>query len=391
MKNYYQKQYELSNHLGNVLVTVSDKRVGVDMIDAQGNPVVDALGNYVYEDGIADGYFADVTSATDYYPFGMSVPGRTFNKNSYRFNFQGQETETELWGGEASFFKYRISDNRLGRFFSVDPLAKDYPWNSTYAFQENKLGLGIELEGAELLPFKSSMYQRRNGGRSIYLKVIKSNVPKSILSAHGHIMTNSDYGSHGPAGAYNHDQQFNVPTFVSADYYSKSPEWFGGYGDVTLGDIDVLPKSIDPKGGSTAANVAAGIQHAVGIYDNVHGNQAIWNGFGAENDHRRTLYDAFDIVAPLYEDAFSTGANNALIQEFVDVLNYVVDGTLPGHDVFKEITLSSETVTVKTAIGSYSKERVEYIQYIIGRGNDILSSEGIEIQSKTKDNNKTVK
>ena len=39
----------------------------------------------------------------------------------------------------------------LGRFFNIDPLATKYPYNSPYAFQENKLGMGIELEGLELL------------------------------------------------------------------------------------------------------------------------------------------------------------------------------------------------------------------------------------------------
>jgi len=32
----------------------------------------------------------------------------------------------------------------------VDPLAAKYPWNSPYSFQENKIGLGRELEGLEL-------------------------------------------------------------------------------------------------------------------------------------------------------------------------------------------------------------------------------------------------
>jgi hypothetical protein len=40
--------------------------------------------------------------------------------------------------GAASFFKYRISDNRLGRVFAIDPLAAKYPHNSVYAFSENK-------------------------------------------------------------------------------------------------------------------------------------------------------------------------------------------------------------------------------------------------------------
>lgn len=41
----------------------------------------------------------------------------------------------------------------IGRFMSVDPLAEKYPYNSTYAFQENKMGMGKELEGLELAPF----------------------------------------------------------------------------------------------------------------------------------------------------------------------------------------------------------------------------------------------
>lgn len=35
---------------------------------------------------------------------------------------------------------------------SIDPLAEKYPYNSTYAFQENKMGMGVELEGLELAP-----------------------------------------------------------------------------------------------------------------------------------------------------------------------------------------------------------------------------------------------
>jgi len=35
---------------------------------------------------------------------------------------------------------------------SIDPLAQDYVYNSPYAFQENKMGLGRELEGLELGP-----------------------------------------------------------------------------------------------------------------------------------------------------------------------------------------------------------------------------------------------
>ena len=44
-----------------------------------------------------------------------------------------------------------MHDPRVGRFFAVDPLEKDFPWNSPYAFSENVVINAIELEGLEKL------------------------------------------------------------------------------------------------------------------------------------------------------------------------------------------------------------------------------------------------
>ncbi len=43
----------------------------------------------------------------------------------------------------------RIYDPRLGKFLSVDPLAKEFAWNSSYAFAENDVIRSIDLDGAE--------------------------------------------------------------------------------------------------------------------------------------------------------------------------------------------------------------------------------------------------
>ncbi|MCB0397486.1 MAG: hypothetical protein KDD36_12575 [Flavobacteriales bacterium] len=67
----------------------------------------------------------------------------------HKFKFQGQELQDDFglnWYG----FKWRNHDPSIARFFGVDPLAEKYVYNSVYAFQENKLGLGTELEGREL-------------------------------------------------------------------------------------------------------------------------------------------------------------------------------------------------------------------------------------------------
>ena len=76
---------------------------------------------------------------------------RTGSAEGYRFGFQGQETDDEVYGPENTVsFKYRVHDARIGRFLSIDPLEVKYPWNSTYAFSENRVIDGVELEGLEV-------------------------------------------------------------------------------------------------------------------------------------------------------------------------------------------------------------------------------------------------
>jgi RHS repeat-associated protein len=72
---------------------------------------------------------------------------------AYSFGFQGQEQDDEMHGstGTSINYKYRMHDARIGRFLSIDPLAEKYPHNSPYAFSENRVIDGIELEGLEVV------------------------------------------------------------------------------------------------------------------------------------------------------------------------------------------------------------------------------------------------
>jgi len=80
----------------------------------------------------------------------MLQPGRHGNTSDYRYGFQGQEMDNEVKGeGNSINYKYRMHDPRVGRFFTVDPLAYKYPWNSPYAFSENRLIDAVEFEGLE--------------------------------------------------------------------------------------------------------------------------------------------------------------------------------------------------------------------------------------------------
>ena len=76
-------------------------------------------------------------------PFGMVMSSRSFSSTAYKYGFNGQEKDDEVDGeGNSENYKYRIYDPRLGRFYSCDPLSRNYMWNSPYAFCENRV---IEL------------------------------------------------------------------------------------------------------------------------------------------------------------------------------------------------------------------------------------------------------
>ncbi|MCB0703630.1 MAG: hypothetical protein KDC55_13060, partial [Ignavibacteriae bacterium] len=87
----------------------------------------------------------------DHYPYGMMMPDMDWSsENPYRLGFQGQERDDELKGeGNSWTFRYRMHDPRIGRFFSVDPLTRKYPYYSPYQFSGNKLIHKIEYEGLE--------------------------------------------------------------------------------------------------------------------------------------------------------------------------------------------------------------------------------------------------
>ena len=88
--------------------------------------------------------------------FGSLMPERSWQATStdkYRFGFNNQEMDDEIYGeGNSLSFKYRTENTRIGRFFAVDPLTKDYPWYSPYQFAGNKVIQCIELEGLEEWP-----------------------------------------------------------------------------------------------------------------------------------------------------------------------------------------------------------------------------------------------
>jgi len=108
-------------------------------------------------------YMVDMRVYNNYYPFGMAQPDRHGNTEGYRYGFNGKEMDNEVKEnpttgtsgvGNSYAYRFRKYGTRIGRMWSTDPLAKSFPWNSSYAFSENRIIDAIELEGLEKVVYQ---------------------------------------------------------------------------------------------------------------------------------------------------------------------------------------------------------------------------------------------
>ena len=101
-----QEAYYLKDHLGNIRVT----------LDGNGN----------------------VVTTDDYYAFGLQMPGRSYNMalTGSIYKYAGKELDEES-GLNWYYFGARYYDPKIGRFLSVDPLAKFQSNMTPYHYTHN--------------------------------------------------------------------------------------------------------------------------------------------------------------------------------------------------------------------------------------------------------------
>ncbi len=119
-----EKFFNLSNHLGNVLTTISDIKVP------------ESLDNIS-----VTSYRATIVNTYDYSPYGVMLDGRTQENEFIRSGFNGMERDDELKGmGNSYDFGARLYDSRLGRWLTIDKRSGHQPSESSYkAFHNSPL------------------------------------------------------------------------------------------------------------------------------------------------------------------------------------------------------------------------------------------------------------
>ncbi|AYL93832.1 RHS repeat-associated core domain-containing protein [Mucilaginibacter celer] len=155
------KQYELANHLDNVMATVTDRRV-----------------QHTTDNTTIDYYLADVVAEQEYYAFGAIMPGRSVNTAGYRYGFNGKENDSDVGKGTGNQQDYgmRIYDPRIGKFLSVDPLTSQYPYYTPYQFAGNTPIQAIDLDG------KEEYHYTLNFSKKTGISVLKLNSAKQLPS-----------------------------------------------------------------------------------------------------------------------------------------------------------------------------------------------------------------
>ena len=127
------RNYEMTDHLGNVLASVLDRKTGVDT--GTGST------HYAY-------YNPDISSVQDYYPGGMRMDLRNSQvaDSVYKFGYNGQRRDDDIAGAfkhnTALFWEY---DPLLNRRWNIDPV--DQISISNYAAFRNNPILFIDVLG----------------------------------------------------------------------------------------------------------------------------------------------------------------------------------------------------------------------------------------------------
>ena len=227
------KRYELSNHLGNVLVVINDKK-----IPEFEKPDMPETGLVAFN--------ADVLSYSDYYPFGMLQDARHGSKANYRYGFNGMEKDDELKGeGNSYDFGARMYDSRVGRWFSTDPIEKSFSSFSPYIYSFNNPILFTDPDGEKPVPrwypiyilskvsnfketFKRAWKNSNHGNSSFWGIFFKSGPEEWAFTITYNPKTKKIYSRnlHTDSSGLGVDQNHNVPK-----------------GEIVIGDVHTHPYS----------------------------------------------------------------------------------------------------------------------------------------------------
>jgi len=197
-----------------------------------------------------------LTVSKHHYPFGSTMPNRNYQPsvNKYRYGFNGKENDNETvsTGEGTQDYGYRIYNPSLGRFLSVDPLTKDYPWYTPYQFAGNIPIAAIDIDGAEP---KFKPIEKYKYGEEIDLKTATANRIMAVPNTATNFVNGVGY-------------MFSLVIY-NVEGFLRSPEdYFEEVGDYwsksTVNDINHIKQRVDDISSDPVGELSAPLKGAQG-------------------------------------------------------------------------------------------------------------------------------
>ncbi|MCD1117448.1 RHS repeat domain-containing protein [Chryseobacterium turcicum] len=335
--------YNYTDHLGNIRLSYTDTNKD-GIIQPRQYFVSECSGNwnppFEFPICIDNWKPGEIVEINNYYPFGLMHNYTTTTQNAYQYKYQGQELqETGMY-----MFKYRTYMPDTGRFIQLDPLTEKFPYNSTYAIQENKMGMGIELEGLELLKTNSGYFAIKGNQMTVKQAPItqRDSFGRPSFRAGDIGLTTSGYNSNGAritdgaTGLKLNSYKYNGAT-------DSEPKMEGL-------NRDNLPTNVWYKMYIPAADNA---RKAVGglkeLIKNAKMALDIPEAIKSTNDYVQATKDVNSVLdqAGIMGDAINYVDSSGIKmgpQTRNDVVNFVFDGTLPpGTDTQNGLIIQNGT------------------------------------------------
>ena len=316
------------------------------------------------------------------------MPGRKFDAGSrYRYGFNGKENDNEVKGeGTQQDYGMRIYDTRLGRFFSVDPITKQYPELTPYQFASNRPIDGIDKDGLEYLSSQESII-------SISIQLFEFNGQSVLsgtvsLSANKNVTQNTkDYLRYWDGKGRGTVATFRSPNYVEimhqrqnamAEALKKEPEMSEAENPNSIGQGEIYTQNIPKnnkqrreqlKNGSfwTSAGIEGRSARANALLAAVDLTTIIVqfnHGVNVENDFSLARKQLEAVQKTVSDIQF--GLNNKVFsatdaENMYDFANYLLDGTKPQREITVGTNGTGGTVT-KLIDDNTKIERFEFLK-----------------------------
>tara|TARA_R110002072_G_scaffold287464_5_gene453170 strand:+ start:6758 stop:7768 length:1011 start_codon:yes stop_codon:yes gene_type:complete len=263
----------------------------------------------------------------------MLLPGRHANTSDYRYGFQGQEMDEEIKGeGNSYNYTFRMHDPRVGRFLSVDPLAKSFPWYTPYQYAGNTPIQAIDIDGLEELHYTLTI----KDGEAVLKYSHSVDIIDKVV-----VVTRKSTQWLDP-GEYHYENRINIRKKLIVDIYDPS------YGHGRDGRSD------------TYAEKAKKIHES---FKDVSTMSQAGSGYAAAN-----TFDAYDYAAAFSgKDEISNAEKDAFDTEFsltllsfapISRLMSVTEKTTKVGRWMSEVELTAMRETGRLQVGSGNQTRI---------------------------------